>query len=47
MNSSLMHPLFSSMSSTNKVLNNNSIKTASTVVNRIKVGSQLEEYLKN
>ena len=41
-----MHPLFSSMSSTNKVLNNNSIKTASTVVNRIKVGSQIEEYIK-
>ena len=42
-----MHPLFSSMSSTNKVLNNNSIKTASTVVNRIKVGSQLDKYLKD
>lgn len=35
MNPSLMYPLFSSMSSTNKVLNNNSIKTASTVVNWI------------
>ena len=47
MNPSLMHSLFSSMSSTNKVSNNNSIKTASTVVNRIRVGSQFEEYLRN
>ena len=47
MNPSLMHPLFSPMSKTNKVLNNNSIKTASTVVNWTSVGSQVQEYLEN